>query len=403
MTTLDTPTVPLSTRLTRPGVVLPTLAVIVVLVALLTPEQSTRSRGGLSSYSTAPDGARLIADLAARMGWHIERRLTPLDSQRPESVVHVVIGPQEGLGAVEAHRLLEHVRRGGGLIAAMDNGALVDSLHVATRDFGRLSAENDGADCRSEPRDFLGPVPYMAALTWRRPPPDTPAVLAMAETRERGLLPVVVGVRIGRGRAVITMDGDVFRNDVVRVCRHEADLAFARILAYVRDGPPRRTTLLFDEYHHGFGMHPGSIRAITGYLGHTASGHLLLQAVIAGLILLMALGPRPIVPHDPERIARRSPLEHADALAHAYSEVGATRTATVRLVDGVRRRIKRFGAGDADAGVFLQRVAAERPALADEIAIISRALAQPVPPRDLARVGEALHRVEEAFTPTGPS
>jgi hypothetical protein len=383
--------------------VLPTLAVIVVLVALLTPEQSTRSRGGLSSYSTAPDGARLVADLAARMGWQIERRLAPLDSERPASVVHVVIGPQEGLGAVEAHRLLEHVRHGGGLIAAMDNGALVDSLHVATRDFGRLSAENDGADCRSEPRDFLGPVPYMAALTWRRPPPDTPAVLAMAETRERGLLPVAVGVRIGRGRAVITMDGDVFRNDVVRVCRHEADLAFVRMLTYVHDGSSRRTTLLFDEYHHGFGMHPGSIRAITGYLGHTASGHLLLQAVIAGLILLVALAPRPIVPHDPERIARRSPLEHADALAHAYAEVVATRTTTARLVDGVRRRIKRFGAGDPDAGVFLQRVAAERPALADDIGIITRALAEPVPPRDLARVGEALRRVEEAFTPTGSS
>jgi hypothetical protein len=73
------------------------------------------------------------------------------------------------------------------------------------------------------------------------------------------------------------------------------------------------------------------------------------------------------------------------------------------LVDGVRRRIKRFGAGDADPAVFLQRIAAEQPALSDDIAIITRALAQPVPPRDLARVGEALRRVEQAFTPTGSS
>ena len=388
----------LSARLTRPAVILPTLAVVVLLVALFTPEQSTRSRGGLSSYSTAPDGARLVAELAKRMGWRVEQRLAPLDSPGAPSVVQVVIAPREGLGAKEAHHLLEHVRRGGGLIVAMDGGALMDSFHVATKDFGRLAAEHDAVGCAPSARQILDPVPYMAALTWRRPPPDTPTVLAMAESRERGLLPVAVGVQIGKGRAVIAVDGDFFRNDVVRICRDEADLAVARILTYVREGTPPRSTLLFDEYHHGFGMHPGSIRAITGYLAHTSSGHLLLQAVVAGLILLLALSPRPIAPHDPERLARRSPLEHADALGHAYAEVGATRTATVRLVDGLRRRIRRVG-GEADPSLFLQRLASERPALSADIAVITRALSQPVSARDLAEVGEALRRVELAFTP----
>ena len=390
-------------RATRPAVVLPLLALTIVLVALVTPEQTSSGRGGLSSNSAAPEGSRVIFELAQRLGWHVQRRVVPFDSVADPATVQVVIGPTERLGAGETHRLLEHVRRGGALIGAMSGGPLLDSLHVSTGAIGRLTAMHEGRDCGPRTRDpasVLGPVPTLVALVWRRPPPSEPRVLATIDAGERGVLPSAVGIELGRGRIALAVDPDFLRNDVVRVCRWEADLAVVRMLDYVRGGSAGRTTLTFDEDHHGFGIHPGSIRAISSYLAHTASGHVLVQVIVAGLLLLVALSPRPIVPRDPERIARRSPLEHADALAHALAEVGGTRTAAARLVDGVRRRVRRSAGMEADNEAFLRAVALQQPALAADGATLRRALEERIDSRDLAHVGDSLRRVEQALTPT---
>src|SRR3954465_4308284 len=110
---------------------------------------------------------------------------------------------------------------------------------------------------------------------------------------------------------------------------------------YLAAGTPRRDRLVFDEYHQGFGTHPGTLRAIVVYLARSSSGHVLLQGMLAGLVLLLALGPRPLPPHEIERVERRSPLEHVGALAQAYARVGGTRAATTRLLHGVRRRVER--------------------------------------------------------------
>src|SRR5881275_3528612 len=100
----------------------------------------------------------------------------------------------------------------------------------------------------------------------------------------------------------------VFGNGAIRYCRWDADLAVARMLAYVRpmQNPP---VIAFDEYHHGYGVHGGSLRAATIYLGRTSSGHFVVQALAAGLLLLLAKAPRPLPPRDVAHIPRRSPIE----------------------------------------------------------------------------------------------
>jgi len=161
---------------------------------------------------------------------------------------------------------------------------------------------------------------------------------------------------------------------------------------------------VFDEYHHGLGLHPGSMRAVSRYLGRTASGHFLLQALIAGLVLLFAYAPRPIIPHDPIRIARRSPLEHADALGHAYADVRATRTATAHLVWGLRRRAGRMigVGGSADDDAFLDAVAARHSDLRAAAVVVRRGLHDPIEPRDFAAVGDALRDIEAHLTSSPP-
>ena len=103
-----------------------------------------------------------------------------------------------------------------------------------------------------------------------------------------------------------------------------------------------------------------------------------------------------------ERIERRSPLEHVDALARAYRAVGATRTATVRLVHGVRRRVEHaLGAQRAlrQRDERFSRWARERvPARSGDIDLVRQALARPVPRRELEDVGQALRRLETSLT-----
>jgi hypothetical protein len=217
-------------------------------------------------------------------------------------------------------------------------------------------------------------------------------------------LPAVIGFPLGRGRVVLAADPDLLRNDVLRVCRWGADVAAVRMLEYASDSAPgggRRERLVFDEYHQGYGEQTGTMRGIVSYLGRTASGHLVLQLAGAGLVLLLAIGPRLLPPRAPERIERRSPLEHVDALARAYRAVGATRTATSRLVHGVRRRVEqslgaRSGVSSDDA--FLGWAQQRAPARATDIELVRQALAKPVARRDLEIVGQALRRLETSLT-----
>jgi hypothetical protein len=126
-----------------------------------------------------------------------------------------------------------------------------------------------------------------------------------------------------------------------------------------------------------------------------------LQLALAGLVLLLAIGPRLLPPRPAERIERRSPLEHVDALARAYRAIGASRTATSRLVHGVRRRVEHalgFRAASSGDDAFLAWAEQRVSARTSDVALIRRALAQPVSRRDLEAVGAALTRLEAGLT-----
>lgn len=395
----------------RPGpkTLLVGLAVLVAAAALLIPEAPLREEGGRSSYSTAAGGSRMAFELATRMGWQTERRLTPLDSAPAAPTVQAVLAPQQALGAHEVHRLLMNVRRGGGLIFTLDGGdEIADSLGVGAGKPGRFLSSYGDPDCATptsfRDRALLALPPAVSQIVWRRPPPGLVTPLAMTHARIEAGFPVGVGFPLGRGRVAVVSTSALFSNDVIRLCGMGADVVVARTFEFMRPAAATTPPLVFDEYHHGFGIHGGSLRAISHYLIGTPSGRFLTAVLCAGLLLVLARAPRPIVPRDPERIVRRSPLEHADALGHAYADVGATRTATARLVGGLRRRAGRMVAvpPGADDAAFLDGVASRHPELSGAVAKIRRALAEPTSPRELVAVGDALNDIERYLT-TSPS
>lgn len=406
-------------RLLQPRIALPIVAAAVIVVALITPE-ATGGRSGdprLSSRSTMSQGASVLYELAARLGWRTEQRMTDSVALGDSAAVYLVLDPAIPLTAVEAHAVLDQVRRGAGLVYVLGAGPMADSLRLRAAAAGSSSSlvSADTASCPARGDGFFrAGLPFwpdgrthILAVGWRgAPPADTTTLASIRPPLDiaAGQTAAAVGFPLGRGRVAVAADPDLLRNDVLRVCRWGADVAAVRMLEYVSAGAPgggRRERLVFDEYHQGYGEQPGTVRGIVRYLGGTPSGHLVLQLAGAGLVLLLAAGPRLLAPRAVERIERRSPLEHVDALAHAYRAVGATRTATARLVHGVRRRVElalgpRSGAFSADA--FLDWAVARAPARASDVQLVRHALATTISRHELEDVGAALRRLETSLT-----
>jgi hypothetical protein len=396
-----------SSRRYSAGKILAAFGVIAVVVAVFTPEPANSSSGERSTYSTAPGGSRMAFELAQRMGWKAERRTTRLDSSAVPPV-NVVLAPSQMLGAHEVHRLLDEVRRGGALVFTLDGGdEIADSLGVGQARRGRFLNGSSDPNCPPpsfQERASLTVPPEVHRVVWYRPAPGPTVTLARVNGRDDEEFPVVVGFPMGRGRVAVVTSSGIFANEAVRMCTWGADVGVARALEYVRPrdrAPPR---LVFDEFHHGYGTHAGSVRAIAAYLGGTSSGHFLTQALLAGLLVVLAKAPRAIPPRTAARIARRSPLEHVDALGHAYADVGGTRTATARLLSGVRRRAERTTARARaiDDEAFLDSVHARFPTLGQPVEVVRDALRRPLSTRELVGVGTALETIEHHLLTTPP-
>lgn len=385
------------------------LAAMTIVIALLTPEPAGRSEGGLSTYSTAPMGAQIVYELAHRLGWRTERRTTTLDSlagRDTRRTVQVVIGPSEPLGAHETHALLDHVRRGGGLVFTMDNAteSLMDSLGIEPDSIPAYLTPQPDESCNASRRaagaEFLTLPPEVRHIAWKRHAPGP--VEPLVETGPNSRMLAGIGFPLGAGRVAVIGGSQMFSNQAIRTCRLGADVSVMKLIEYTRPAAGPVPTLVFDEFHHGFGVHGGSLHAAAAYLLRTPSGHLLAQALAAGLVLLIAMAPRPIAPRDPEREVRRSPLEHASALGRAYEDVSATRTAASTLVAGLRRRTRGIVAvpPSADDAAYLSAVAQRLPSLAPSVEIVRRAEERATSNRELAAVGEALATIEQQLQST---
>ena len=402
----------------RPRVALPALLVIFILLAILTPEVSNDGRAGdarLTTYGTGSQGASVVYELARRLGWHAEQRVRTLQAVSPASTIEAVLAPVDPPTPSETHLLLEHVRQGGALLYVMSfRMPLSDSLHAFLAGAGTLDTTGIGAVTENCPEGNNGAAalwptfdPTLSGLRLRGGVPADAAVFvrrrrsrAVDEDTVRSDRISAIGYPLGAGRVVVLADPDILRNDVLRVCRWGLDVATVRMLEYLRDGGPSpRTTIVFDEYHQGYGLHPGSIRGILMYLGDTRSGRLLAQLLVAALVLLVAAGVRTVPPRPDRTAERRSPLEHVDALALAYEQTAATRLAAQRLLRGVRRRVPASArAGGRTDVEFLDATVARHPALRDDVTLVRRALDQPISRRELEHVGGAMHRIETTLT-----
>ncbi|MGH7653407.1 MAG: DUF4350 domain-containing protein [Gemmatimonadaceae bacterium] len=402
----------------RPKIILPAVVVLIIIMAA-TVRQNEFGRNGdqrLSTHSTSPMGAQMFYETVQRFGWTAVRWELP-DLPPDTAAIVAVLDPPLPLRATDVHALLQHVRAGGALLVMLGDGAalLADSLHLRVGEgryrVARARAETEG--CPASKGTFVdgrflntlwpGDRVTLNSIVARGPLPDSTTLFIDLDAQtpaERGhLRHSAAGFPYGRGRIVVGSDPDVLRNDAIRNCTYGLDVAAMQMVGYL--GAPQTRHIIFDEYHQGYGEQPGTMSAIAGYLVGVPSGRTLFQLLAAGLVLLIAVAPRLIPPQDTARIERRSPLEHVDALGRAYAQVGATRSATARLLRGVRRRVA-GGAVRPEAGAtddaFLDRARRDAPGLAADIVLIQKALHSTVSRQEFAAVGAALEQLELSLT-----
>ncbi|HEX6964443.1 MAG TPA: DUF4350 domain-containing protein [Gemmatimonadaceae bacterium] len=392
-------------RWLTPRVVL-IVAVLVVVgaVALMPRGYDGDAAPPLTSYSATVYGARGLFEILHRLGWRVQRRLVPLRAPLDTSAVYLVLDPPLPLTTNEVRDLLAAVRHGASaVVIPRAHTPLADSLHLAQSESTMMPYGVVDTTGRPDARDSLDDTlparrPTSLSLFWRYLTPsaplprDTETFVAVYD-RDNHVRPVVLGVRMGRGRLVVAADPLIFRNQIVR--QGDAAVLDTRLIEWLTRAPG--TTLVFDEYHHGYGEH-GSLRHAVGRaMIDTPPGRMLTQAIVAGLILLAALGVRAIPPSPSSRVERRSPIEHAEALANAYEEVQATRTASRRLLRGLRRR-HAFGArAGASDDAFLDAVRTRHPELATDAALVRRAIQRPLTPDEFLAVGLAIHHIDRTL------
>ena len=341
-----------------------------LLSSLATPRRQETADPRPSSFHSTQFGARALHDLLGRLKMKTGRRLTPFADADSLSGTLVLMDPSEGISPAELHALAQWVRAGGSLIyVAGRRDDVADTLGLQLRDL-----EGDTLRMWSTDDSMRAAVPVRHAWTdgvvkvdgFRRTfAPRSPALARAGAARLLAVdeRPVAATFPLGRGRVVAWSDPRPLVNDTLR--GSGAAPVFARAAAELARGG---RTVYFDEYHHGYRGGGSAVAGTLRFLRDRPWGHAAVQWLAVALGLLLLAGRRFGAPVAPQPARRRSPLEHVEALAGAYRQGGARRTARRLLLAGLARRMGRRtpseGAGERETLERLTSFAGAGPAAA---------------------------------------
>ena len=386
-----------------PRRVLVALVTVLAIGFLFAPSATSESGGLLTTYASDAGGTRGLFEVSRRLGWPATRLLDRFEEPLDSTAIYAILRPAVPLTSREVSAVLDAVRRGAGLLLVPDfRSSFGDSLGIEIRPVPPLGV----IPSDSIAWDSLGgltPTPRWPAVVFQTTDDAPDSVITMLGVREvdvdvdvDSVLPVVIGFPYGRGRIVMMAHGAVLANGELRD-GHNAVLPI-RMLEWV--APGRRPTLVFAEYHQGHGMHASVMKAVRRELANTVGGRAVLQLLLAAALLLLALGVRPIPPRARKRSERRSPLEHVGALASAYEQVNAARTALGRLLRGLRRRHPIGTLRSASDAEYLSSLASRHPSVAGDVDMLLELIHDRPTPARFEAGGAAIANIERTLSPS---
>ena len=333
-------------RSRRDHVLLAVLAALILLLAGIADSRKTEGEGDPrpSTFLSGERGARALRLVLEEAGLPTRQRLTPLADADSISGPLAMLAPTREPTPAELRRLAAWVHGGGTLLyVAREGDPTLDTLGLALRSLAPDSLSGfeelmwEGATATATDAPLAAGTATVQGF--RRAFADTSRALAggrFTSLLTSGGRPVALLLPLGKGRVVAWSDPAPFVNESLRASG--AAPLFVRAAAGGREG---RRPVVFDEYHHGFAGGGSAVRGTLRFLARDRLGRVALQLALAGVGLLLLAGRRFGAPLPPPPARRRSPLEHVEALAGAYRQGGARKTARRLLLAGLARRLGR--------------------------------------------------------------
>jgi Domain of unknown function (DUF4350) len=313
------------------------LLVLIVATVIFSPAPDTDEDAGVpTTYSTTRSGAQAAYLLLRELGYRSERwEKSPTElPSGPQGTILILANPNDFPNKPEREALLRFVRSGGWIIYAgnfpflfLETGAvsppsLLRPSNLASETFSAIS-----------PSVFTLSAPKITMNAFDRwVASDGSQVPLYGDAEE----PVVVTWRSGSGRILWwTAPTPVTNSGISR----EGNLPFflGCIQALRPGASPGDTTVLWDEYFHGY---RGSL---WDYFAETPVPWAIVQLALLAAFILMAFSRRSGPLYAPAVASRLSPLEFVDTLGDLYRRAragsAAVRVASQRFRTQLVRRL----------------------------------------------------------------
>jgi len=340
------------------------------------PEDSERT-ASVSTYSTGAGGAQAAFLLLHDLGYRSERWERPpaeLPAEDADGNILILARPEVVPRPGERDDLLRFVRAGGWIVYAGDHPYLFLKDGMVSPP-SILTASNLAADRFSavSPSRFTAAAPQITLDAENRWDSLEGAQVPLYGEPDE---PVVVTWPLGKGRilwwaaptpvtnAGITREGNLpFFLGMVRALRPGAS--------------PQSTTILWDEYFHGYRS------SLRGYFAKTAVPWAVLQLGLVAAFVLLAFSRRSGPLFVPAAPARLSPLEFVDTLGALYERANAGSAAVNVAYRHFRfQLVRRLALAPNTPNVQLETAVRERlgwkqPGLAETLSRSERAARDP--------------------------
>jgi hypothetical protein len=372
------------------------LLIIATVVFAPSPEEA-EGQGPTTTYSTSKNGAQAAYLLLRELGYQSERWEKP-PAELPtdaEGKILILASPSDFPDKKERDALLAFARSGGWIVYAgnfpflfLESGAVVSpSLSRATS----LTEEAFPAIAPSPFTQSASKITMNANDRWAAS--EGGQVPLYGEPEE----PVVVTWRLEKGRILWwAAPTPVTNSGILR----EGNLPFfLSCIQAVRPGAsPGETTVLWDEYFHGY---RGSL---WDYFEKTPVPWAIFQLALVAIFVLLAFGRRSGPLYAPVAVSRLSPLEFVDTLGDLYLRAGAGSAAVRVAYQRFRTQLlRRLALAPSISNLQLDTAVRERlgwkqPGLMDTLQRAEKAARESeVPSSDALKIVQALEHYEVLF------
>ena len=376
-------------------------AILLLLIAATavfapTPDEE-EGQGVPTTYSTAKRGTQAAYLLLRELGYRSERwekSPTELPSDA-EGEILIFAGPSDFPDKQERDALLTFIRSGGWMVLAGNFAHLFfESGAVSPPSVSKTPSLADETFPAIAPSPFTLNASKITMNAGNRWVSSDGAQVPLYGEPEK---PVVVTWRLGKGRILWWASPTLVTNSGIS---RDGNLPFfLDCIRAVRPGAsPGETTVLWDEYFHGYR------ESLWDYFEKTPVPWAIYQLALVAVFVLFAFGRRNGPLYAPAAVSRLSPLEFVDTLGDLYRRASAgsaaVRVAYQRFRTQLLRRLSlapSISNLQLDAAVR-ERLGWKQPGLIDTLQRAERAArVSDVSGSDALRIVQALEQYEVLF------